>query len=72
MFVKSITLIDIPNQEGSISKEEFKDKLNNLKMDINLSSSIQEAIKALNSKNQDSICLFAGSLYIVGEVLNLN
>ena len=31
--VKSITLIDIPNQEGSISKEEFKDKLNNLKMD---------------------------------------
>ncbi len=69
--VKSITLIDIPNQEGSISKEEFKDKLNNLKMDINLSSSIQEAIK-LNSKNQDSICLFAGSLYMVGEVLNLN
>ena len=69
--VKSITLIDIPNQEGSISKEEFKDKLNNLKMDINLSSSIQEAIK-LHSKNQDSICLFAGSLYMVGEVLNLN
>ena len=69
--VKSITLIDIPNQEGSISKEEFKDKLNNLKMDINLSSSIQEAIK-LNSKCQDSICLFAGSLYMVGEVLNLN
>ena len=25
--VKSITLIDIPNQEGSISKEEFKNKL---------------------------------------------
>ena len=69
--VKSITLIDIPNQNGSISKEEFKDKLDSLKMDINLSSSIQEAIK-LNSKNQDSICLFAGSLYMVGEVLNLN
>ena len=69
--VKSITLINIPNQEGSISKEEFKDKLNNLKIDINLSSSIKEAIK-LNSKCQDSICLFAGSLYMVGEVLNLN
>ena len=26
--VKSITLIDIPNQEGSIPKEEFKEKLN--------------------------------------------
>ena len=69
--VKSITLIDIPNQEGSISKEEFKDKLNNLKMEINLSPSIQEAVK-MNSKHQDSICLFAGSLYMVGEVLNLN
>ena len=69
--VKSITLIDIPNQEGSISKEEFKDKLNALKMEINLSPSIQEAVK-MNSKHQDSICLFAGSLYMVGEVLNLN
>ena len=69
--VKSITLIDIPNQQGSISKEEFKDKLNNLKIDINLCSSIQEAIK-INSKHQDSICLFTGSLYMVGEILNLN
>ncbi len=69
--VKSITLIDIPNQQGSISKEEFKDKLNNLNIDINLCSSIQEAIK-INSKHQDSICLFAGSLYMVGEILNLN
>ena len=69
--VKTITLIDIPNQQGSISKEEFKDKLNNLKIDINLCSSIKEAIK-INSKHQDSICLFTGSLYMVGEILNLN
>ena len=69
--VKSITLIDIPNQEGSISKEEFKDKLFHLKMDINLSSSIHEAVK-LHSKHKNSICLLAGSLYMVGEVLNLN
>jgi len=70
-IVKSITLIDIPNQVGSISKEEFKDKLNTLKMEINLSQSIEEAVK-LNSKHQGTICLFAGSLYMVGEVLNLN
>ncbi len=69
--VKSITLIDIPNQQGSISKEEFKDKLNNLKMNINLCSSIEEAIKK-NSKHENCICLFAGSLYMVGEILNLN
>ena len=70
-IVKSITLIDIPNQVGSISKEEFKDKLDALKMEINLSQSIQEAVK-LNSKHEETICLFAGSLYMVGEVLNLN
>ena len=69
--VKSITLIDIPNQEGSIPKEEFKEKLNDINMTINLSPSIEDAIK-LNSKHQNSICLFAGSLYMVGEVLNLN
>ena len=70
-IVKSITLIDIPNQQGSISKEEFKDKLNNLKLKINLSESIQDAVKS-NCKNQDTICLFVGSLYMVGEVLKLN
>ena len=69
--VKSITLIDIPNQEGSISKEEFKNKLSDLKININLSQSIEDAVK-LNSKYPDSICLFAGSLYMVGEVLNIN
>ena len=46
-------------------------KLNTLKMEINLSQSIEEAVK-LNSKYQETICLFAGSLYMVGEVLNLN
>jgi len=70
-IVKSITLIDVPNQEGSIPKEKFKEKLNDINMGINLSSSIEDAIK-LNSKHQNSICLFAGSLYMVGEVLNLN
>ena len=70
-IVKSITLIDIPNQEGSISKEEFKDKLDVLKMEINLSQSIQEAVK-FNSKHEETILLFVGSLYMVGEVLNLN
>ena len=69
--VKSITLVDIPNQEGSISKEEFRDKLSNLKMNINISQSIEDAVK-FNSKHRDSICLFVGSLYLVGEILNLN
>ncbi len=70
-IVKSITLIDIPNQEGSISKENFKNKLNGNKGKINLSNSIEESIQSMN-KYQNNICLVVGSLYLVGEVLNLN
>ena len=69
--VKSITLIDIPNQIGSISKEELKKKLNGMKETINLCNSIKESIKSIN-KYQNNICLVTGSLYLIGEVLNLN
>ncbi len=69
--VKSITLIDIPNQEGSISKEDFKKKLNEIKVKINLSNSIEASIQSIN-KYQNNICLITGSLYLIGEVLNLN
>ena len=70
-IVKSITLIDIPNQEGSISKEEFKNKLNGINQKIYLANSIEESIKSV-SKNQNSLCLIAGSLYLAAEVLNIN
>ena len=69
--VKSITLIDIPNQKGSISKEDFKLKLNGIKEKINLSNSIKESIQSI-SKYENSLCLIVGSLYLVGEILNLN
>ena len=69
--VKSITLIDIPNQEGSISKEEFKNKLNGINKTINLCKNIKESIQSIN-KYQNEICLVLGSLYLIGEVLNLN
>jgi len=70
-IVKSITLISIPNQEGAISKEEFKEKLNETNIKINLSESIEESIKSI-SKFQNSIGLCAGSLYLIGEILNSN
>ena len=69
-IVKSITLIDIPNQD-SISKEEFKKKLNGINIKINLAESIEESIKSI-SKFQNTIGLCIGSLYLVGEILNKN
>ena len=68
---KSISLIDIPNQEGSISKEEFKSKLNGITDKIYLKNSIEESIQSMNYY-KNNICLITGSLYLVGEVLNLN
>ena len=70
-LVNSVSLIDIPNQEGAISKEEFKEKIINLKFTLNLSNNIQDAIKS-NAKSENSITLIVGSLYLIGEVLNLN
>ena len=67
--VNSITLIDIPNQESSISKEEFKKKLNN--KNILTAGSIEESL-LMNNKDKNCIFLCAGSLYLAGEILNLN
>ena len=70
-IISSATLIDIPNQESGISKEDLMNKLNHLNIDFKLADSIEQSIK-LNSSNQNTITLIVGSLYLVGEILNLN
>ena len=70
-IVNSITLIDIPNQDGAISKEDLETKLSKLNLNIKRSQSIESAIKSL-SKNENTITLCIGSLYLVGEILKLN
>ena len=70
-IVKSITLIDIPNQNEAISKEEFKLKIQKNISKIKISKSIEDAIM-LNSNSSNQILLITGSLYLCGEVLNLN
>ena len=68
--VSTITTIDIPNQPNSIKGEELKEKLNNF-TNINYKESIEKAIKSIPLKKND-IILITGSLYLAGEVLNLN
>ena len=70
-IVNSITLIDIPNQDGAISKEDLESKLNDLNLNIKRSQSIESAIKSL-SKNENTIIFCIGSLYLAGEILKLN
>ena len=51
-------------------KEEFKNKIDSLNFKLSLSDSIEDAIKSL-ANNNNTIILIVGSLYLIGEVLNL-
>jgi dihydrofolate synthase/folylpolyglutamate synthase len=68
--ITTLTTIDIPNQPNSIGGEELKNKLNSIE-NIQYKQNIFEAIKSIPVKKNDLI-LITGSLYLAGEVLNLN
>ena len=68
--IYSLTTIDIPNQPNSIKGEDLKNKLNNFP-NLNYEKSVEDALKKISTDNDD-IILITGSLYLAGEVLNLN
>ncbi len=68
--IATLTTIDIPNQPNSIGGQDLKNKLINLK-NVQYKENIFEAIKSIPIKKNDLI-LITGSLYLAGEVLNLN
>ena len=68
--ISSLTTINIPNQPNAIKGIDLKNKLNKFP-NIQFKKSIQDAIKSITLK-EDDIILITGSLYLAGEVLNLN
>ena len=68
--ISTLTTIDIPNQPNSIKGKQLKEKLNSFK-NVKYKENIIEAIKSVPVKEND-IILITGSLYLAGEVLNLN
>ncbi|MDA9646171.1 Mur ligase family protein [Candidatus Pelagibacter sp.] len=68
--IKSLTTIDIPNQPSSIKGKELKNKIKSFK-NTSYQHSIEDAIRSINLQKNDVI-LITGSLYLAGEVLNLN
>jgi len=68
--VKTLTTIDIPNQPNSIKGKDLKEKLNSFTK-ISYKKSVEEAIRSIPVKEND-IIMITGSLYLAGEVLNLN
>ncbi|MBD1166913.1 bifunctional folylpolyglutamate synthase/dihydrofolate synthase [Pelagibacterales bacterium SAG-MED09] len=68
--IATLTTVDIPNQPNSIRGKDLKDKLNSYE-NIQYKKNIFEAIRSIPVKQGDLI-LITGSLYLAGEVLNLN
>ena len=68
--ISTLTTIDIPNQPNSIKGKKLKDKLNTFK-NIEYKETITDAIRSIPVKEND-IILITGSLYLAGEVLNVN
>ena len=68
--IETLTTIDIPNQPSAIKGSELKEKIKNFS-NIKYKKSIQEAISSIKIQEND-IILITGSLYLAGEILNLN
>ena len=68
--ISSVTTIDIPNQPNSIPGKELMKKIYKFG-NIKYKNNINEAIQSISLKEND-IILITGSLYLAGEVLNLN
>ena len=69
--ISSLTTIDIPNQKNAIGRNKLKNKLKLDGLKINSKPTIKDAINSLTIKDGEVI-LITGSLYLAGEVLNLN
>ena len=68
--ISSLTTIDIPNQTNSINGKDLKEKFKSIP-NVHYQPNIEQAIKSINL-NEGDLLLITGSLYLAGEVLNLN
>jgi len=68
--ISSLTTIDIPNQANSINGKDLKEKFKSIP-NVHYQPNIEQAIKSINL-NEGDLLLITGSLYLAGEVLNLN
>ena len=68
--ISSLTTVDIPNQQNAISGKKLKEKFQNV-FNARYEDNVEKAIKSLTLKENDMI-IITGSLYLAGEILNLN
>ena len=68
--ISSLTTVDVPNQPNAISGKKLKEKFGNVS-NVKYEENIEKAIKNLSLQEND-ILIITGSLYLAGEILNLN
>ena len=68
--ISSLTTVDIPNQQNAISGKKLKEKFQNV-FNAKYENNVEKAIKSLTLKENDML-IITGSLYLAGEILNLN
>ena len=68
--ISSLTTVDIPNQQNAISGKKLKEKFRNV-LNVKYEENIEKAIKSLSLEEND-VLIITGSLYLAGEILNLN
>ena len=68
--ISSLTTVDIPNQQNAISGKKLREKFQNV-FNAKYEDNVEKAIKSLSLKENDML-IITGSLYLAGEILNLN
>jgi len=70
--IEVIIALDIPNQINFLKKEKLLKIAQSCGIPSQTENSIKIAFKNIGKKNDDSLIFCTGSLYFVGEILNLN
>ena len=70
--VHEILTVNIPNNKNCIKKEDLKKIVEKVGIKTQTSNSVQEAINYVAKKNKNSTILITGSIFLIGEVLNIN
>ena len=69
---KEILAVDIPGNENCIKKEKLKEVIDKIGIKTQTSESIEEGVKYIRNKDQNSIILITGSIYLISEAIKLN
>ena len=70
--INSIVTLDIPNQKKFIKKEKLSKIVKSCGIPSKTEKSIKLALQKISKNDNNAIIFCTGSLYFVGEILNLN